>query len=390
MNTRLEKNTLTLFLEGRIDSNNAAQVEKEIMDAVAAAPGADPEIDAEKLEYISSAGLRVLMKLRKQAGKAMPVWNVSPEICEIFEVTGFTELLDVHKRLRQIDLEGLPVIGRGATAQVYRLDRETVVKVFKPNTSMEIIRNENERSRNAFLSGIPTAISFDLVKAGDCYGTVHELLDAENFKSVLEKDRTHLEEHMGRFARAMRRMHQIEVDPARFPPTKQGSLAILPRLSGICTEEEIEKLRQLYETIPDRSTFIHGDAHPGNVMVQNGEFLFIDLMTCGSGHPVFDLTSMCSAYHLPPKFGSRESSELLRNFSKEETERIWNAYLSAYLDTEDDALLRKAERQITAIASARSLFAAVFIPGLIPPERIETLKQTAISYVDGGPEPLCF
>ncbi len=42
-------------------------------------------------------------------------------------------------------------------------------------------------------------------------------------------------------------------------------------------------LRRLYETIPDRSTFVHGDSHPGNVMVQDGEFVFIDLMTCGCG-----------------------------------------------------------------------------------------------------------
>ena len=390
MKTTLENNTLTLCLEGRIDSTNAQTLEAKLFDAVNANPGAEIAIDAGGLEYISSAGLRVLMKLRKQVGKALPVLNVSPEVYDIFDMTGFTELLEVHKALRQLNVERLPIIGAGATAKVYRIDRETVVKVFKPNTSMQIIRQENERSKNAFLNGIPTAISYDLVKVGDCYGSVYELLDAQDFLTILENDKAHLDENIARFARAIKAMHRIEVDPAKFPPTKQGSLAALPMLGGVCTPEEIDKLRRLYETIPDRNTFLHADCHPGNVMVQNGEFVFIDLMTCGSGHPVFDLGSMCTVYHMPPKFGSREESPLLRNFTEEECARIWDVYLRTYLDTRDEALIQKAERQVTAISAARTLFATVFIPGLLPPDRVDYLKRTALDYVDGGLEPLCF
>ena len=57
-------------LKGRIDSNNAAQFEEEMMDAVNKNPGEEITLDASALEYISSAGLRVLMKLRKMVKKA--------------------------------------------------------------------------------------------------------------------------------------------------------------------------------------------------------------------------------------------------------------------------------------------------------------------------------
>lgn len=69
-------------------------------------------LDTSRLEcdYYSSAGLRVLMKLRKQAKKALPVYNVSPEVYEIFDVTGFTDLLDVHKALRKVS-EDNDIIG---------------------------------------------------------------------------------------------------------------------------------------------------------------------------------------------------------------------------------------------------------------------------------------
>ncbi len=125
-------------------------------------------------------------------------------------------------------------------------------------------------------------------------------------------------------------------------------------------------------------------------MVQDGDFLFIDLMTCGCGHPVFDLGSMCTIYHIPPKVENREEYPLFKKFTEEECEHIWDVYLRTYLDTQDEALIKKAERQITAISAARILLAAVFIPAMVPPGRIEPMKRIALDYVDGGLEPLCF
>ena len=122
MKTRLSNNKLTIFLEGRIDTNNAAAAEAELMSAVRSAEGAEIVLDTEGLSYISSAGLRVLMKLRKQAGTAITVENVSREVYDIFETTGFTELLNVKKALRQLSVEGCELIGSGGFGRVYRID----------------------------------------------------------------------------------------------------------------------------------------------------------------------------------------------------------------------------------------------------------------------------
>ena len=131
MRITTKNNTLTIFLEGRIDTNNAAQTESKIFAAVDSANGADIVIDAEKLDYISSAGLRVLMKLRKSINKPLPVINVSRDVYDIFETTGFTELLDVKRAMREVSVEGCEVIGRGFYGTVYRIDEETIVKVYE-------------------------------------------------------------------------------------------------------------------------------------------------------------------------------------------------------------------------------------------------------------------
>ena len=179
MRTQLENNSLTLFLEGHIDSGNASLVEQEIFAAVEGMPDAELTVDAEGLEYISSAGLRVLMKLKKQSGKQIKVINVSPQVWEIFEITGFVVLFDVHKRIRKISIEGCELIGKGAMASVYRMAPDTIVKVYREDRDIKMIEDERVRAKAAFLKGVPSAISSDIVKVGNCYGTVYELLDAE-------------------------------------------------------------------------------------------------------------------------------------------------------------------------------------------------------------------
>lgn len=99
-------NNDTITLEGRVDSSNAAELEAQLRNAYDGAI----TIDAKKLEYISSAGLRVLMKLRKARREGINVINVSPDVYEIFEMTGFTDILNVHKRLREIDIDGCDLI----------------------------------------------------------------------------------------------------------------------------------------------------------------------------------------------------------------------------------------------------------------------------------------
>ena len=99
-------------IKGKIDSTNAAEFEKELM---AAKP---TELDASQLEYISSAGLRVLLKLAKTVGD-VTVENVSSEVYEIFDVTGFTEILNIKKAFREIDIAGKEKIGQGGNGTVY-------------------------------------------------------------------------------------------------------------------------------------------------------------------------------------------------------------------------------------------------------------------------------
>ena len=91
-----EGEKLTVALEGRLDTTTAPELEKALAEAIGGAT--ELEFDFEKLEYISSAGLRVLLgaqKLMNTRG-TMKVTHVGEIINEIFEVTGFTDILTIE------------------------------------------------------------------------------------------------------------------------------------------------------------------------------------------------------------------------------------------------------------------------------------------------------
>lgn len=292
MKTKQENNRLTIYLEGRIDTNNAAQTERELLDAAATAPGATVVLDAGELEYISSAGLRALMKLRKTVGTAITVENVSPEVYEIFEVTGFTELLDVRKRLREISVEGCEKLGQGGNGAVYRLDEDKIVKVYKPWMELSAIDRERSFAKTAFVNGIPSVIAYDVVKVGDCLGVVFELLKSDTLGHAIRNNPDKLEQYVDQYVELAKTLHSTHVPAGSFTRIQEVMHERADKLGKWCSAEEIALLNSIIDDIPEADTVTHNDLHPGNIMIQDGELVLIDMPEVTMGPPICDLTSI--------------------------------------------------------------------------------------------------
>ena len=89
-------NVLKVILEGRLDTTTAPQLEAELGNSLSGVT--DLKFDIEKLAYISSAGLRVLLSAQKTMNKqgSMVISNASAEVKEIFDVTGFSDILTIE------------------------------------------------------------------------------------------------------------------------------------------------------------------------------------------------------------------------------------------------------------------------------------------------------
>ena len=97
INGKTDNGVLILSAQGRIDSTNAPQAEAEIEALRASEAHTSAILDLEDLEYISSAGLRVLLKYHKQMSRkgGMTISNINELVQEVLDVTGFTEIITI-------------------------------------------------------------------------------------------------------------------------------------------------------------------------------------------------------------------------------------------------------------------------------------------------------
>lgn len=374
MRTKLEQDHIILFPEDRIDAANAAQVQSELEAVIAANPGKEPVIDAGALSYISSAGLRVLLKLTKSLKKPLSVYNVTPEVYDIFEVTGFTELLDVKKKLRELSVEGCEIIGRGAIGTVYRIDDDTIVKVYEIPDCLPMIENEQKRAKQAFLKGIPTAISYDVVKVGDKYGSVFEMLKASTYNDLIVEQPERTEEIVHQYAHFIRQLHTVEMGREELPEAKEQFLGYVDALKTVLPEKLQKRLRSLLQAMPENLHAVHGDIQMKNVMLSGDEPMLIDMDTLSVGDPVFDLMGLYLSY---VQFGEDDpaDTETFLRLSAERCQFIWRETLRSYLDSFDEAANEAAEKKIIVVASIRFLY-LIAVLGIGKPE----LKQIRIEH----------
>ena len=97
MNFKVENDTLTIYLEGRLNSYNAEEVEKEINSIIDGQKFTHLALDFNDLKYISSAGLRIIMAL-KQRFNDIVLKRVSNDIDDIFTMVGFHSIITIERQ----------------------------------------------------------------------------------------------------------------------------------------------------------------------------------------------------------------------------------------------------------------------------------------------------
>ena len=357
---RVDKDILYIAVEGRIDASNAAEAEEKIFSIKNDNPGKHTVIDADKMEYISSAGLRVILRLRKEEPK-LAIINVASDVYEVFDMTGFTEMVTVEKAYQRMSVEGCEFIAKGANGAVYRYDDETILKTYFAKDALPEIKQERENARKAFVLGINTAIPYGIVRVGDGYGTITELLNATSVTKLIRNNPDDMSEAAKYYIDMLKSIHAIEVEDGEVLDMKETALAWADFVAPHLPEEQGKKLRALIEAVPKENTMMHGDYHTNNIMVQNGEPLLIDMDTLCMGHPVFELGSMFNAF-----IGYSElDHQVTMNFfgyTHETAEKFWDMSLKMYLGTDDEEVCRSVAEKAMIIGYTRMLRRAIRRP----------------------------
>ena len=357
---RIDKTILYIALEGRIDASNANDAEQAIFAIRNDHPDKHVVIDADQLTYISSAGLRVILKLRKEEPK-LAIINVIADVYEVFDMTGFTEMVTVEKAYPKMSVEGCEFIAKGANGAVYRYDDETILKTYFAKDALPEIKQERENARRAFVLGINTAIPYGIVRVGDGYGTITELLSAVSVTKLIRQSPDDLTIAAKYYIDMLKTIHSTEVEDGAVPDMKETALDWARFVSAHIPEDQGKKLISLIEAVPKKNTLLHGDYHTNNIMVQNGEPLLIDMDTLCMGHPVFELGSMFNAFIGYSELNHQDTMAFF-GYTFETAGKFWNMALKMYLGTEDEAVCQSVAQKAMVIGYTRMLRRAIRRP----------------------------
>lgn len=338
-----EGNTIYVGITGKITSANADEMYNNIHDIALQNENAEYVFDLDGLEMISSAGLRVFLKLKKEK-VTFRIINASADVYDVFDMTGFVQMFDIKKAYRKMSVDGCTVIGEGAKGIVYKIDDETIIKVYKDPDCMDDIINERECARKALVMGVPTAIPFDIVLVGDKYGSVFELVAAKSLTKSIVASPDKMKEYVAEYAGIMKDVHSV-VDDGSFGielPKIKDEIKTWAQFAKDYVDESIySAIEEYVDSIEDNNTLLHGDGHPNNVMCTRDGMIFIDMDTLCTGSPYADVAIVYTGLI---GYKVSDPDDTFLPFDMAAALEIWNTFIREYCKGESEETIAEVEK----------------------------------------------
>ena len=336
MRSDFTEGAMTFYLEGRIDSNNAAQVEAEIMEASPVFESVDIAFDAERLDYISSAGLRVLLKIKKKSGREIVVRNVSDEVFDIFDVTGFGDIFRIERQMRTISLSGCKRISSALNGEIFQLTDDKMVKVYGTDVPLSEVKKERAYAQTAMAFGVPTLIPYNLVRCEQGYGIVFEKAETTSLDRLIARMPDTVDLYAAMLARLMKELHTTEIPEDKLPDIKERYKKWIAETDDPSDSKTVV-FSNLIDSIPDSPTYVHGDINLNSLMVQDGELILLDMSGSGRGSCIFDLSALFASL---VAIETRDEGYCRRTFglSKAVCHDFWNKFFDSYMGGRQDEI----------------------------------------------------
>ena len=264
--------------------------------------------------------------------------------------------------MQEFDNTGLKIIGVGKNSEVFKIDDERILKLYRESVTREVSYSQYKTSRYAYEFGINTAKVYDYVRCGNRYGIIFEYVKAQKFAQYMSTPGIDSVNAARKLGAALRHIHDLEIDRDNLLPLKTVYRAKVERFSQFMTNEQIDKLVKLIDLLPGKPVVLHGDFHKGNIFVRNDEYIVIDLDNMSYGSPLFDFIKM----YCTEKVTEKDLPKELAHYYKEAgiTDEAVCEYmlhiLEGYFKTTDRNVLGKYDEIFTKMSKFYRFFAPLF------------------------------
>lgn len=256
------------------------------------------------------------------------------------------------KKYREISLDGMEAICSGSKSTVYRYDDEVIVKVYNDKNTYKDIERENLIARKAFIAGIPTAISFGIVKVGERYGSMFEFINSDAISKLISKSNSKVCYYADVMADLAKIIHTTTMDCPELPDYMKEVYKWVDEGIAYCEPSIAEKVTAMLKALPKSNTLIHGDFHTGNVLMQNDEAMLIDMDRLSFCNPIIELSGVHMFY---VGFGELDHSfsENFLGFSYEHQLEFYDEFMRRYLETDDEEKIRSVKNKAALLSYVR-------------------------------------
>lgn len=386
----VRQDTIFLYPETGTDPQLAGQTEAELIALCRANPGCRIVIDLAHIRNTSPDDFFILMKILHLAPR-IELLNVGDGVYDTLEATGVTDLFSISRTPHHISIAGCPVLGSDAVGTLYRLDDDTIAKVFSPRTPALMIEREPHCAARLYQKGIPAAISFKVVRCGSQSAILYDLPGTETLANVFAAHPEQEDAFVDRYLDLLQNCNAVTAEPDLLPSASQLLYrAGLHMTDCVCPAAVTEKLQQIVLRLPEPHGFLHGDCHPGNIMVQGDELFLIDLSAAAAGHPIIELSGIHTVLDVLPQHLPAEEYIARYRMRPEQARRIWQRLFSRYFAGRDAAFREKAAYQISLLSDYRLLCGMALweLPSLSVHR--DALIRRLLEAIDRGLEPICF
>ena len=256
--------------------------------------------------------------------------------------------------LREINVSDSMHMASGTTAEVYRLDAGRIVKVYNPGNDPEWIDAQMNNSRALYSLGIPSAAAYGLTLVGGRIGAVYEYIDAPSLGEAITREPFKLNEYAEKLAALLKKLHGTKPDRSMLRDT-------LEYLAGHFDLKAINRYTTMdvegfATSLNKGSILVHGDYHPMNILVREGELVLIDTGDAYYRYGFLDCHTLYT--FLIVQTDTEEKAMNVTRMSRENAHRLWDAFVDSYFSpksSEEKESINKLMFRMSKIKIAMAL-----------------------------------
>ena len=228
-------------------------------------------------------------------------------------------------------------VGEGGNGKTYvnPAAPDLILKVNNERlSSFEAVKHEYDVSKAVESLGLSTPKMYDMVRVGDAYGTISQLIKDKKSLSRICHDEPERTEEMARLlAQKGKELFATPCKTDFFPSRKEQVLWAIDHATFVSRKNRA-LIRAFAESIPENGHCIHGDFQTGNIIQAGDKYYWIDLDRFAHGDPLFDIGHL---FQICKIYAPMKRVQDLFHMTLEQFHRFWNAFAEAYTGKADHA-----------------------------------------------------